>query len=80
MIYISESRWIKELLSICCADSGTVGGHWHNSFPHLPQAKEANNIEVQNLNTKKLLRAMWLRAIRCENKNLNWRIDYKMIF
>jgi hypothetical protein len=31
-------------LSICCADSGTVGGHWHNSFPHLPQAKEANNM------------------------------------
>ncbi len=26
------------------ADSGTVGGHWRSSFPHLPQAKEANNM------------------------------------
>ena len=31
-------------MSICCADSGTVGGHWHNSFPHLPQAKDVNNM------------------------------------
>ena len=31
-------------MSICCADSGTVGGHWRSSFPHLPQAKEANNM------------------------------------